>query len=201
MTPSNLSGFNESVFLHNAKPALKDNEIPIFLRCVTHGAAGVLHTWTALPPVRATTEAAAYDICAYLPDGELLLHPLDVVKVPTGLFMALPKNTAALICSRSGLASKGVQVINAPGIVDSDYRDEVQILLSYIKPPCQPNSWRANDPFIITHGMRVAQMLIVQSSSLLHPVFLPLNNLNELPAAESNRTGGFGSTGVFQVSQ
>lgn len=135
-------------------------------------------------PNRATTQAAGYDLRAYLPQGPMLLPPLSVVMVSTGLRMAMPKDWAALVCSRSGLASKGVLVINAPGIIDSDYRDEVKVLLSYIAAPDAP-------PFRIEHGMRVAQLLF--QPPYHHPELLQSDTL---PPADSNRNGGFGSTGI-----
>lgn len=138
-------------------------------------------------PERATTEAAAFDVEAFLPDGPVLLHPLKVVKVRTGLHVALPAHSALLVCSRSGLAAKGIQVINAPGIVDSDYRDEISVLLSYINTPDAP-------PIEITHGMRIAQFLYVPPGA--YPSFHRVNSQNELTKRESNRRGGFGSTGL-----
>mgnify|MGYP003648063165 CR=1 FL=1 len=141
----------------------------------------------AKTPERKTTEAAAYDIEAFLPEGTLYLKPLTVTRVPTGLFVALPKGSSFKVCSRSGLAAKGVQVINAPGIIDSDYRDEICVLLCYIAPPEMA-------PFRIEHGDRVAQLEFTPAPPALD--FQQVNFREELPARETNRTGGFGSTGL-----
>lgn len=138
-------------------------------------------------PRRATPESAAFDIEAFLPRGPVELHPLQIVKIPTGLFLALPESSALLICSRSGLASKGVQVINAPGVIDSDYRDEVAVLLSYIAPPGTP-------PVVITHGMRIAQGLWIPINPAIS--FTPVSTRHELYTRPVERVGGFGSTGV-----
>lgn len=140
-------------------------------------------------PERKTTEAYCYDICAFLPptQQELALPPLTTVRVPTGLVLALPEHWAVLVCSRSGLAAQGVQVINAPGVIDADYRDEVSVLLSYIAPPDSP-------PFIITHGMRIAQLLFLPPTPYLAMLDVPTREA--LPVRETTRTGGFGSTGV-----
>lgn len=140
-------------------------------------------------PIRKTTEAFCFDVCAYSPNESILLPPLTVVKVRTGLHVALPPHSAILVCSRSGLAAKGVQVINAPGVIDSDYRDEIAVLLCYIAPPDAPALW-------IHHGDRIAQFLYMPSMS--HPTFSSdgIVILDDLPRAESNRVGGFGSTGA-----
>ena len=62
----------------------------------------------AVFPEQKTTEAYCYDICAFLPvQTRLRLEPLTTVRVPTGLFLALPEHWAALVCSRSGLAEIG----------------------------------------------------------------------------------------------
>lgn len=140
-------------------------------------------------PIRKTTEAFCFDVCAFSPDGPIELPPLTVVKVRTGIHVALPSHSAILVCSRSGLAAKGIQVINAPGVIDSDYRDEIAVLLCYIAPPAAPS-------LFIQHGERIAQFLYMPPME--HPTFTDrgIVILEDLPRAVSNRIGGFGSTGV-----
>lgn len=168
-------------------------EVPIYRRRLTHaiiqgpGSLSAMNILAASTPQRQTTEATAYDITAWLPDGPIRLAPLTVVKVPTGLFAALPKGASFMVCSRSGLAKGGVQVINAPGIIDSDYRDEICVLLSYIAPP-------GSFPYEIVHGMRIAQLLYVPP--MQHADFRDVEFLNQLPTRPTTRTGGFGSTGI-----
>lgn len=152
-------------------------------------------TAIATLPHRATTEAACHDIKAFLPNPpgvtgairELTLPPLQVIKVPTGLRVALPQDSALLVCSRSGLAAQGVQVINAPGIIDSDYRGEIFVMLTYIAPPDA-------SPFVIRHGDRIAQLLYLPAGAILSPSYT-FSNLS-LFDRPTTRTGGFGSTGV-----
>jgi len=142
----------------------------------------------AVFPERKTTEAYCYDICAYLPEYRSVnLKPLTVMRVATGLHLALPEHWSALICSRSGLAERGVQVINSPGVIDSDYRDEVSILLSYIAPP-------DDRPFVIEHNMRIAQLLFLPPTPKIR--LTEVSSLNDLPVRDTSRQGGFGSTGV-----
>jgi dUTP pyrophosphatase len=137
-------------------------------------------------PSRGTSQAAGYDVQAFLPEQrEMLIKPLHTVKVPTGLFFAIPTDSAMLICSRSGLASKGVMVANGPGILDSDYRGELLVLLTYVAAPDAP-------PFVIKHGDRIAQLLFTDP---VYPEFDAVALQSDLPVPDSNRTGGFGSTG------
>lgn len=140
-------------------------------------------------PHRATTEAACHDVKAFLSSATdmLLLPPLQVVKVPTGLHVALPKDSALLVCSRSGLAARGVQVINAPGIIDSDYRGEIFVMLTYVALP-------ESQPYVIRHGDRIAQLLYLPAGSFMSPTytFAELNAFHR----PTSRVGGFGSTGA-----
>ncbi len=86
----------------------------------------------AIVPHKGTPFAAAYDLyaveTAYIPPGE-------TVVVGTGLAMEIPRYWKGDIYSRSGLASRGVVVANAPGKIDSDYRGEIKVILHilYIK--------------------------------------------------------------------
>jgi dUTP pyrophosphatase len=81
---------------------------------------------------------------------------------------------------RSGLAIKhGVSLPNTPATIDSDYRGELMIAMINL----------GSEPFAISRGMRIAQLIIARVEA---PAML---EVEELPA--SNRgTGGFGSTGV-----
>lgn len=145
-------------------------------------------------PARATRYSSGYDITACCPLGPVEIHPLTVHRIGTGLQCALPRYAMFQVCSRSGLAAKGVQVVNAPGIIDSDYRDEIGVLLTYLAPPGTP-------PFVVTHGMRIAQLLYVppvpiEFAARAYPLFVELDSAELLPNADSTRVGGFGSTGT-----
>jgi dUTP pyrophosphatase len=130
-------------------------------------------------PAYATDQAAGMDLCAAVA-ADLTIPAGGRVLVPTGLTIALPAGYEAQIRPRSGLALKnGVTVLNSPGTIDADYRGEVQILLANL----------GTDPFIITRGMRIAQMVIAryEQASWQQVAVLP----------ETNRgSGGFGSTGT-----
>ena len=100
--------------------------------------------------------------------------------IPTGIALQLPSGYAALVLSRSGLAARsGVACLNAPGLIDSGFRGEIQVLLVNTDP---------DHAYVVERGDRIAQLLIVQVEQAL---FLAAN---ELEASERGH-GGFGHTG------
>lgn len=130
-------------------------------------------------PGYATDHAAGMDLYAALAEP-LTLAPGDWALVPTGLSIALPDGTEAQVRPRSGLAAKhAVTVLNAPGTIDADYRGEVKVILI--------NHGKA--PFVIEHGMRIAQMLIA-------PVTRAVWSETDVLPETVRGAGGFGSTGT-----
>ena len=136
-----------------------------------------LHT-DAQIPTRGTAQSAGLDLHAYL-DAPLTLKSGDIVLVPTGLSVGLPKETVGYIFARSSLATKhGITLPNAVGVIDSDYRGELKVALINLK----------KEPYTIEHGDRMAQ-LVVSPVLLSFPV--EVSSLEETERGE----GGFGSTG------
>lgn len=133
---------------------------------------------TLLPPRRASEGAAGYDLSANL-KAPTMLAPFERAIIPTGLMIELPEFHEAQIRPRSGLAIKsGITIINSPGTIDWDYRGEIKIGLVNL----------SNSPFEITHGMRIAQMVIAKVS-------IP-NWEKAIEFTTSTRgENGFGSTG------
>ena len=133
-------------------------------------------------PQYATDGAAGMDICAAL-SAPLVLAPKERQAVPTGLTMAIPQGYEVQIRPRSGLAfNHGLTVANAPGTIDSDYRGEVKVILINL----------GDAPVEITHGMRIAQM-IMAPVTLAGPVIVA-----DLDAT-TRGAGGFGSTGTDTI--
>jgi len=133
-----------------------------------------------LPLPRYMSEAAAgMDVCAAV-EEPLTLDPGDIRLVPTGLFVAVPPGYEVQVRPRSGLALKhGLTLVNAPGTIDADYRGEVGIILGNI----------GRQPFTITRGMRIAQLVV---SAVEH---VDVKLVEDLP--ETGRgDGGFGSSGT-----
>lgn len=123
--------------------------------------------------------AAGMDIRAAL-EEEIKLQPGQRKLIPTGLKMALPDGYEAQIRPRSGLAYRnGITMLNTPGTIDSDYRGEVKVLAVNL----------GEEPFIINHGDRIAQMVV---SPVTQAQVQEVDDLSETERAD----GGFGSTGV-----
>jgi dUTP pyrophosphatase len=113
-------------------------------------------------------------------DEPIVLQPLERTLVPTGLFMALPEGYEAQVRPRSGLAiKKGITVLNSPGTIDADYRGEVCVILVNL----------SNEPFTITDGERIAQMVIARHEQV---EWCECEVLDETDRG----AGGFGHTGV-----
>jgi dUTP pyrophosphatase len=100
--------------------------------------------------------------------------------VPTGLAIAIPAGFEGQVRPRSGLAARhGVTCLNTPGTIDSDYRGEVKVILVNL----------GSAPFEVTHGLRIAQLVIapVSRAEVVEVVELP---------DTARGGGGFGSTGA-----
>lgn len=128
-------------------------------------------------PTRQTEDSAGFDLQAK--EGGTLC-PLDRVLVKTGFATAIPPGSVGFICPRSGLALKhGINVLNAPGVIDADYRGDVGVILQNHGDALF--TWEAGD--------RIAQLVVVPLKAFAGAV-----EVNTLP--ETGRgAGGFGSTG------
>ena len=130
-------------------------------------------------PSYATVLSAGMDLRANI-DTPIVLQPLERKLVPTGLFMALPQGYEAQVRPRSGLAiKKGITVLNSPGTIDADYRGEVCVILVNL----------SSEPFTITDGERIAQMVIARHEQV---EWCECEVLDETDRG----AGGFGHTGV-----
>jgi dUTP pyrophosphatase len=128
-------------------------------------------------PRRAHDRDAGLDLVAA---EDVDLPPGGRGVVPTGLAVAVPAGWAGLVVPRSGLARRhGVSLTNAPGLIDSGYRGELQVLVV--------NHGEA--PHRIAAGDRVAQLVLVPAWAGRAV------EVDELPASDGRGTGGFGSSG------
>ena len=127
-------------------------------------------------PDYATAQAAGLDLLAA---AAVEIAPMARALVPTGVALELPEGFEGQVRPRSGLAARhGVTVLNAPGTIDADYRGEVQVLLINLGP----------QPFCVTRGMRVAQLVI---APFVQAALVEADALE----ATARGAGGFGSTG------
>jgi dUTP pyrophosphatase len=116
------------------------------------------------------------DLCAVT---ETTILPGASQLIPTGISIELPPQTEAQVRPRSGLALKHqITVLNTPGTIDEGYRGEVGVILIN----------HGQNPFVVTVGMKIAQMVI---QSVLRVEILEVEQL----ADTARGTGGFGSTG------
>ena len=100
--------------------------------------------------------------------------------VPTGIAVAIPAGWAGLVLPRSGLALRhGVTCLNAPGLIDAGYRDEIRVILVNHDPI---------EPFKVEVGDRIAQLLIQAVEAV---EWAEVDDLGE----SARGLGGFGSTG------
>lgn len=112
---------------------------------------------------------------------DMVLKPFERAMVPTGIAIAIPVGYAGFVLPRSGLAAKhGISLVNAPGLIDSNYRGEIKAILINLDPK--------ND-FEIRKGDRIAQLVIM---AVPEASFVPVDDLSETVRGE----GGFGSSGV-----
>ena len=121
---------------------------------------------------------AGMDICSAV---DLVIPPLTRAFVPTGIALDLPHGYAAFVLPRSGLAKKqGITILNSPGLIDSNYRGEIGVVLY--------NSDTAED-FVVKRFDRIAQLLIAPVPTI------SFQEVENLSVTERN-DGGFGSSGV-----
>ena len=133
----------------------------------------------AIIPKQATAGSAGYDLCACI-DAPQTIEPGERCVFPSGLAAEIPAGTAGFVFTRSGLGiKKGIHVTNGVGVIDSDYRGEIQIGLHNL----------SGEPYTVQPGERIAQMIIM-------PYFAPV--IEEVTSlTETDRgAGGFGSTGT-----
>ncbi|MBX9929483.1 MAG: dUTP diphosphatase [Gemmatimonadaceae bacterium] len=159
-----------------------------------------LHEGVA-PPSRSTTGSAGYDLRCFLVartvrvalDGVvserptesteegwvLRLAPREKALVPLGFRAQLPIGVEAQVRPRSGLAFRtGLVIANSPGTIDADFPEEW----------CVPVANWGVEPLVVTHGERIAQMVLAR--------FEVLPFVQEAVQPTTDRMGGFGSTGV-----
>ena len=132
-----------------------------------------LITEDATPPKRATDGSAGLDL--YLSEDVVLLPGEPPKLVGTGVCVEIPTGYVGILALRSGV--KDCWMNNGVGIIDSDYRGEIKVILN--------NSGVV--PVIINPGDRVAQLLFTTFTRV------DIEEVNEL--VQTGR-GGFGSTGV-----
>lgn len=119
--------------------------------------------------------------------GELpvTINPGESVLIGIGIQLAIPWPYEAQVRPRSGLACKyDIELSNSPGTIDPDFRGEAGVLLRN----------RGKKPFIVEEGMRIAQLIFSK-------VEIPVLEESEYLPETLRGTGGFGSTGLFEIEE
>ena len=129
-------------------------------------------------PSYGTAEAAGADLYACI-EATVIIRPGETAFIPTGIALEVPKGCAGLIYARSGMACKrGLAPANKVGVVDSDYRGEITVVLLN----------HSSEPQTVENGERIAQFLIT-------PVLQPAYEAADALSDTVRDVGGFGSTG------
>jgi dUTP pyrophosphatase len=130
-------------------------------------------------PAYMTAGAAGMDLHAAVHD-DLEIVPGAIVLVPTGFAIAVPDGFEAQVRPRSGLAVKhGISLPNTPATIDSDYRGEIRVPLINL----------GREPFHISRGMRIAQLVVAPV------VRVAWAEEDDLPST-ARAAGGFGHSGM-----
>lgn len=132
----------------------------------------------AILPTYGSSEAAGADLYACL-EQPVTIEPGETAWIGTGIALEVPKGCAGLVYARSSMGTKrGLAPANKVGVVDSDYRGEIRVVLL--------NHGKA--PQTVEHGERIAQFLI---TPVLTPDYEEAADLSDTQRG----AGGFGSTG------
>jgi len=110
----------------------------------------------------------------------IIIKPMEIMLVPTGIAVSIPPGFEAQIRPRSGLAlKKGISIPNSPGTIDADYRGEIKVILINL----------GKEEFIINFGDRIAQMVF---ASVVKADWQLVDKLDSSERGD----GGFGHTGI-----
>lgn len=133
-----------------------------------------------LIPAYGTPGAAGADLRSA--DDCIWLEPGQRALVRTGVRAEIPEGYALFVHPRSGLALRhGVTVLNPPGLIDSDYRGEIGVILINTSDEC----------YAVNKGERIAQAVVQRVETVN---WQTVGSANDLRATDRG-AGGFGSTG------
>ena len=133
-------------------------------------------TTTAITPTRGSPNSAGLDLYA---DQDVLVSSGASKMVGTGIAIEIPQDYVGLVAIRSSVGKAGVALANSIGVIDSDYRGELKLCLTYTA---------GNGGHYIRKGQAIAQIVIM-------PVLpVELVEVDALSTTERG-AGGFGSTG------
>ncbi len=139
----------------------------------------LLFTGPGKDPTYANASAAGLDLSIRTEEA-IVFHPGDHYRIHTGLCFEIPPGFFGLVAIRSSLGARGLVLANGIGIIDEDYRGELQM----------PLYNHGRETIILEDGERVGQMVLLP--------YIQLSPLRVEALSESERgTEGFGSSGRF----
>lgn len=130
-------------------------------------------------PSYKTEGSSGMDIRAFL-EEPMIVKPMEIKLVPTGIYTEIPQGYEIQVRARSGLALKhGISLVNGIGTIDSDYRGEIGIIIINL----------GKEDFVINNGDRIAQLVVMKYERI---------DVEEVEVlSDTDRSeGGFGSSGI-----
>ena len=131
-------------------------------------------------PTKGSEHAAGWDLYSL---EDTVVPFRSSVKLRTGLHIAIPLGFEGQVRARSSLGSKGLILPHSIGTIDSDYRGEVFVLMTWIGE---------GESYLVKSGERIAQLVIAPTPKIGFSEV----DIEALGATERGE-GGFGSTGRF----
>lgn len=132
----------------------------------------------AVLPSRAHSGDAGLDLCS---TTDLTLQPGERAAIATGIAVAIPPGFAGFVQPRSGAAlTKGLGIVNTPGLIDAGYRGEILVVAINLDP---------ESPIEIRRGDKVAQLVVLRVPELA------VREVDDLPPSDRG-SRGFGSSGT-----
>lgn len=130
-------------------------------------------------PQRAHSTDAGADLFAWFEQDpwQIEIMPQEQKLVDTGIAVKIPHGFAGFVYNRSSQGKKGIQIPHSVGIIDSDYRGTIKVILKNL----------SNEVYKIQHGDRIAQLIIQK---------IELATFHDIWNDTQRGTGGFGSTGT-----
>lgn len=133
-------------------------------------------------PAYETAGAAGMDVRANI-DSSMAIRPGERAVIPTGLYVEIPEGYEIQVRPRSGLAlKKGITILNTPGTIDSDYRNQIGVILANL----------GSEEFVVAPGDRIAQLVLNQVPQINWDVV----DSQEALSSTDRGLGGFGSTNI-----
>ncbi len=133
----------------------------------------------AVIPTYGSKESAGIDLYANIKNN-ITIVPGAINIIPTGISIEIPDGFFGMVCSRSGLAAKhGLFVLNSPGVIDSDYRGEIMVIMANY----------SNHNFVVEPNFKIAQVIITKFEKITI-------NESDVVSDTERGTGGLGSTGL-----